>query len=216
VSEHSATPGAGGGRPDDTLSGSIPNQPAPGTDQPTGPDATATNGRGTDGLGLADTGEQPVVGAGQAEPAEQPRYDDAVDDVPPADTVAPVPVPPPLQRATGSALPVRIALILAGVLLVGGLGWYFGRDDGDPATAGANVGDCLAESVVESPPTDPTQVSTVACDSPAATYRIVGLIEDRDRSDSSADEACAGFPMTTGLWVGQDKGSVYCLETVAK
>jgi len=196
--------------------------PVPGPGRPDEPAGPAAQQRGTDriiatdSLGLAATGEQPVVGGPDSpEQPEAPRYDDAVDDVPPADTVGPVPVPPTLRRATGSALPVRIALGLVAVLLVGGLGWYFGRDT-DDATGGANVGDCLAESVVETPPTDPTQVSTVACDAPEATYRIVGLIEDRDKSDGSADEACAGFPMTTGLWIGREQGSVYCLETVAK
>ena len=198
MSDHSSTPG--------------PGQPEPSAGEES-PGRTATGRQPvTDSLGLAETGEQPLVGT---EP-EAPRYDDAVDDVPPSDTVGPVPVPPTLQRATGSALPIRIALGLVAVLLVGGLGWYFGRDDPDATTGGANVGDCLAESVVDAPPTDPAQVSTVACDTPEATYRIVGLIEDRDKSDGSADEACAGFPMTTGLWIGREQGSVYCLETVAK
>lgn len=179
-------------------------------------------GRPEESVGRAPAGEETVGSApgegALVDEAPYPRVDGDLDrdgEIDAEETVGPAtPMPqPPFSRPDRSGLWIRIAAGVAAVLLVGGLGWYFGRDN---VAGDSTVGDCLTEAVVEAPPADPSQINTVACDSPDAAYKIVGVVEDRTREESTQEGVCAGYPMTTGLWVGRDTGSVYCLEAAAR
>ncbi|MFG2099595.1 hypothetical protein ACGFJ5_03255 [Micromonospora echinaurantiaca] len=105
--------------------------------------------------------------------------------IPGAPGVPAVPGRPVLRRAAAFGL-------VAPVVIASAIAWGVARDP-----AFADVGACIH---AEGPDTDP-DVTVVDCSDPAATYVVIGKIED-----STDSEACARFPGTVASYT-EDRDS---------
>jgi hypothetical protein len=97
-----------------------------------------------------------------------------------------------------------LVLLLAGIAVAA---WYFGRDDANNAKAG----DCVTKS-------GENDVQVVACNDPAADYKVAGRVEDVTEIDASLS-SCDHFDSAdSSFWQGESggKGFVLCLDKLKK
>jgi hypothetical protein len=106
------------------------------------------------------------------------------------------PVPPPPSRPVGLLVPVAVVVAVLSVVGLVLLGRGPSVDLGDCVTAGDG------------------EVVTVDCDDPAATFRVIGVLDDVAAVDSQP--AClAAFPRTTASYsdggLSAEPSRVLCL-----
>ncbi|MBT8227954.1 MAG: hypothetical protein HKP61_22765 [Dactylosporangium sp.] len=140
---------------------------------------------------------------------------------PPAGQPAPGWQPSPGQPPAGPPAPTssgagKILLkvfgglaVLAVVVVVGAVALWLSRDE--PAKAA--VGDCLTGQSAD-------ELKNVACDDSAATFKIVGKIDEMTQDEWQAkDDPCPDFPTAeSSYWEGEagKTGYVLCLEPVTE
>jgi hypothetical protein len=126
--------------------------------------------------------------------------------------------PPPPSQKKGSA--GKVIGIVAGaavlVLVLCGVLGYFVWNNNKTNTVNAKVGDCIKSDALTSTTAKEVKgTKIVPCDSADATYKVVGIVNNKTEIQFNLDNnICDAYPTAeSALWQGErnKSGSVLCL-----
>jgi hypothetical protein len=126
------------------------------------------------------------------------------------------PPPAPVKKGSAGKVVGIVAGVLVGLLAICGVLGYFLWNAVQTDTVNAKVNDCInADAINSETAKEVKNTKIVKCNSPAARYKVVGVVSDKSEDEFMADDSvCKAFPdAVSQLWQGQTnkKGRVLCL-----
>lgn len=117
--------------------------------------------------------------------------------------------PTPPKKSGRSMVRIVLYVIVALVVVIGGIVAYVQSRSKPAATA---VGDCMVGQSAET-------LKKIACTDAKAEWKVVGRVADKTESESTVEKTCSPWPDADTLyWEGKkgEKGFALCLAPIKK